>query len=58
MLLADCKCIERKCKHFIGIREDDPIELPEGEDGIISVDRDCYICEAFPKYPGIPPVIC
>ena len=57
MLLAECKCIERRCKHFIGVGEDDPIDLPEGESGIVFLDLHCWICKAFPKYPGIPPVI-
>lgn len=57
MLLAECKCIERRCKHFIGVGEDEPIELPEGEEGIYFLDSQAWICKAFPKYPGIPPAI-
>ena len=35
------KCFDRKCKHFIGIKQPDGTELSER-----------YVCKAFPK--GIP----
>ena len=59
MELVECHCEERRCKHFIGIASREEPDFPKDEEyNWIQIDIQCYICEAFPIYPGIPNTIC